>query len=126
MVLGCGSLLLHPEKVVLWLLGTGELGWGPRAGEHPSCPEDPASCHCPTYRLMTRLCLPSMVQGNRLSAQEDIMAPGFKVLHVMWKVDSSLAFWSSCSLPATASRAGLLEAPQQPLRQVWLSSAFYG
>ena len=75
---------------------------------------------------MTRLCLPSMVQGNRLSAQEDIMAPGFKVLNVMWKVDSSLVFWSSCSLPAAASRAGLLEAPQQPLRQVWLSSAFDG
>ena len=29
---------------------------------------------------MTGLCLPSMVLGNRLSAQEGIMAPGFKVL----------------------------------------------
>lgn len=29
------SLVLHPTKVVLWLMGTGELGWGPRAGEHP-------------------------------------------------------------------------------------------
>lgn len=27
--LGRGSPVLHPERAVLWLVGTGELGWGP-------------------------------------------------------------------------------------------------
>lgn len=36
MALGGGEACSHPKKAVLWLVDTGELGWGP--GALTSCP----------------------------------------------------------------------------------------